>query len=95
MVSAKVAPQLIPRGKLGVSIWVEALLSKYLYGQPTHRLLQDWADQGLEVAQGTLTDGLRCLAPMFAPACTSLPGGAAQSLTLARRATRTGGRSCG
>jgi transposase len=67
VVSAKLAPQLIPRGKLGVSIWVEALLSKYLYGQPTHRLLQDWADQGLEVAQGTLTDGLRCLAPMFAP----------------------------
>jgi len=30
-------------------------------------MLQDWADQGLEVAQGTLTDGLRCLAPMFAP----------------------------
>jgi hypothetical protein len=55
-----------PRGKLGVSIWVEARLSKYLYGQPPHRLLQDWADQGLEVAQGTLIDRLRRLAPMFA-----------------------------
>ena len=49
---AATAPQLIPRGKLGVSVWVQALLGKYLYGQPTHRLLQDWREQGLHVAQG-------------------------------------------
>lgn len=67
IVSAPPAPQLIPRGKLGVSVWVQALLGKYLYGQPTHRLLQDWREQGLHVAQGTLTDGLKRLAPFFAP----------------------------
>jgi len=67
VVSAPVPAQLITRGKLGVSIWVEALLSKYLYGQPTHRLLCDWGDLGLEIAQGTLTDGMRVLAPLFAP----------------------------
>ena len=59
--------QLFARGKLGVSVWVNALLSKFLYGQPTHRLLQDWAEQGLKIAQGTLTDGLRRLAPLFEP----------------------------
>ena len=67
IVSAPPAPQLIPRGKLGVSVWVQALLGKYLYGQPTHGLLQDWREQGLHVAQGTLTDGLKRLAPMFRP----------------------------
>lgn len=59
--------QIIPRGKLGVSIWAEALLSKFLYGQPTTRMLQDWADHGLHVAQGTLTDGLHVLLPLFTP----------------------------
>lgn len=60
-------PQRIARGKLGVSIWVEVLLSKFLHGQPTHRLLQDWQQQGLRIAEGTLTGGLRKLLPMFAP----------------------------
>jgi transposase len=67
IVTAPPPAQLIPRGKLGVSIWVEVLLSKFVYGQPSARLLQDWRDQGLAISQGTLTDGLRCLLPMFAP----------------------------
>ena len=67
IVTAPPAAQLIARGKLGVSIWVEALLSKFLYGQPSHRLLQDWDDQRLHVAQGTLTEGLRKLLPMLGP----------------------------
>lgn len=67
IVTAAPPAQLIARGKLGVSIWVEALLSKFIYGQPSRRLLQDWNDLGLNISQGTLTDGLRCLLPMFAP----------------------------
>lgn len=67
IVTAPPPAQLIARGKLGVSIWVEVLLSKFVYGQPSARLLQDWRDQGLHISQGTLTDGLRCLLPMFAP----------------------------
>lgn len=67
IVTAPPPAQLIPRGKLGVSIWVEVLLSKFLYGQPSARLLQDWRDQGLVISQGTLTDGLHYLLPMFEP----------------------------
>ena len=67
IVTAPPPARLIPRGKLGVSVWVNALLSKFQYGQPTHRLLHDWRDQGLPISQGTLTDGLRRLAPLFAP----------------------------
>lgn len=40
IVTAPAPPQLIPRGKLGVSLLTEALLSKYRHGVPTHRLLQ-------------------------------------------------------
>jgi transposase len=67
IVSAPPAPGLIPRGKLGISVWVELLIGKYLYGQPTNRLLRDWREQGLNIAQGTVTDGLQRIAPLFEP----------------------------
>jgi transposase len=59
--------RLIPRGKYGGSIWVHLLLSKFSYGQPTHRLLRDWSDYDLTLAPGTLAGGLRALAPLFEP----------------------------
>jgi transposase len=65
--TAPQAHSLWPRNKLGISAWTEVLLSKFLYGQPTARLLQDWSQLGLHVAQGTVTDGLRRLAPLFLP----------------------------
>ena len=43
------------------------MLSKFVYGQPSARLLQDWRDLGLHISQGTLTDELRRLLPLFAP----------------------------
>lgn len=58
---------MIERGKYGISVWVHLLLSKFLYGQPTHRLLQDLADCGLTLSAGTLTGGLQALAPLFEP----------------------------
>ena len=59
--------RLIARGKYGVSIWVHLRLSKFSYGQPTHRLLRDWSDYELTLLPGTLTGGLRTLAPLFEP----------------------------
>ena len=67
LVTAAAPDALWPRSKLGLSIWVELLLSKFLYGQPTARLLQDWTERGLPIAQGTVTQGLQRLAPLFAP----------------------------
>ena len=67
LVTAAAPDALWPRHKLGVSIWVELLLSKFLYGQPTARLLQDWTERGLPIAQGTVTEGLQRLAPLFEP----------------------------
>jgi len=55
------------RGKFGISAWVHLLLSQFLYGQPTHRVLQDLAHSGLTLSEGTVAGGFKALAPLFAP----------------------------
>ena len=65
--TAPVVPRLIPKGILGISLWVTVLIDKYLLYRPTYRLLEDLRAHGLDLAQGTVTDGLRRLAPLFAP----------------------------
>jgi transposase len=72
VITAPAPDKVIPRGTLGVSIWVEVLLDKYLFYRPTYRLLQDWATRGLDLPLGTLTDGLRRLAPLFQPVYAAL-----------------------
>ena len=67
IITAPPPARLIPKGKYGISVWVHLLLSKFLYGQPTHRLLQDLSDLGLTLSAGTLTGGLQAIAPLFKP----------------------------
>jgi transposase len=67
VVSAPPAPRVIPKSSLGVSVWVTVLLDKYLSYRPTYRLLADLRTQGLDLALGTVTDGLRRLVPLFEP----------------------------
>jgi transposase len=67
IVTATPAPRVLPRNNLGVSVWVEILLDKYLSSQATHRRLSDFAHLGFPLSQGTVTGGLRRLAPLFEP----------------------------
>ena len=67
IVSAPAPCRLIERGKFGISVWAAVLLDKYLYGRPSHRLLQDLGHHGLDMSPGTLAGGLQTLAPMFTP----------------------------
>ena len=67
IVTAPPPPRLIERGKFGMSVWVSVLLDKFLYGRPSHRLLQDLSDHGLKMSPGTLAGGLHALAPLFEP----------------------------
>ena len=60
-----VEPKLIPKGRLGVSMWVEILLDKYASQRPTERLLQSWRLLGLDLSAGTVADGLHRLEPLF------------------------------
>jgi transposase len=67
IVTAPGPPKLIPKSRLGVSVWVTVLLDKFAFGRPTRRLLADLASHGLDLSAGTLTDGLQRLAPLFQP----------------------------
>jgi transposase len=67
IVTAPPPPRLIERGKFGLSVWASVLLDKFLYGRPSHRLLQDLSDHGLNMSPGTLAGGLHALAPLFEP----------------------------
>jgi transposase len=47
-------------------------LDKYLSYRPTYRLLADLRTQGLDLALGTVTDGLQRLVPLFEPVYAAL-----------------------
>lgn len=66
-VTAAPAPKLIPKGILGVSVWVEILLDKFASYRPTERLLAQWRWLGLDVAASTVAGGLERLEPLFQP----------------------------
>lgn len=67
MITAPTPPKLIPKGQFGISVWVEMILSKYLYHQPTYRFIRQWEAQGLFLSQGTVTQGLQQLSPLLSP----------------------------
>jgi transposase len=60
-------PKLIPKGRYGISIWVEILLDKYFSYRPTERLLASWRLLSLDLAPGTVTDGLQRLEVLLRP----------------------------
>jgi transposase len=60
-------PKLIPKGRYGISVWVEVLLDKYFSYRPTERLLASWRLLGLDLAPGTVTDGLQRLEILLRP----------------------------
>jgi transposase len=60
-------PKLIPKGRYGISVWVEILLDKYFTYRPTERLLASWRLLGLNLAAGTVTDGLQRLEVLLRP----------------------------
>jgi transposase len=67
IITAPGPAKLIPKSIFGGSIWVELLLDKYLFYRPTYRLLADLQTHDLGLSQGSLTDGLKRLTPLFEP----------------------------
>lgn len=81
-------PKLIPKGRLGLSVWVEILLDKFFSHRPTERLLAQWRLLGLDLAPGTVTDGLQYLEPLFTPVYQALLARNAQSAYVQADETR-------
>lgn len=67
LITAPCVPKLIPKGKIGISLWCKILVEKYDYQRPLYRFLKVLKDQGLYLAQGTITGGLKKLVPFFVP----------------------------
>ena len=65
--TAPVPAKLIPKSRLGTSLWIEILLAKYLSHQPIERLLNAWSLIGLDVAASTVNTGLERLQPLLVP----------------------------
>jgi transposase len=72
IVTAPPAPRVLPKSKIGVSIWVLILLDKYLFQRPTYRLLEALRLHDLDLSLGSITDGLKHLEPLFTPLYESL-----------------------
>jgi transposase len=67
LLTAPPPPKLIPKGYLGVSVWVLLLLEKYAAYQPTYRFLALLRSFGVDLPLGTITAGLKKLVPLFEP----------------------------
>lgn len=67
IVTAKGPDKLIPKGGYGDSVWIQVIISKFLFYRPTSSLLGHFDLLGLEISQGTITDGLKRLQPLFEP----------------------------
>jgi transposase len=67
IVSPPVIERLLPKSKLGISIWALLLLKKYEHQQPIHRALEELHELGLSLSSGTVTDGFQKLLPYFVP----------------------------
>lgn len=67
IVCAPAPASLIPKGLLGISFIVQALLLKFHYGMPAHRLLRMIASEGMPLSSGTLCGVFEKIAPLFVP----------------------------
>jgi len=61
IITAPPPPKLYPRTTIGNSLWVYLVVQKFLHGVPTNRTLKDLSLYGLELAEGTVTGGLKVI----------------------------------
>lgn len=72
LITAPPAPRLIPKSGIGISVWREVLLNKFLFSRALNNLCIDYTHRGLCIAPGTLTGGLQTIAPLFEPLVNEL-----------------------
>jgi transposase len=72
LITAPPAPRLIPKSGIGISVWREVLLNKFLFSRALNNLCIDYTLRGLCIAPGTLTGGLQKIAPLFEPLVNEL-----------------------
>jgi transposase len=71
-VTTPAEPSLIAKGRLGTSVWVQILVDKFYNHVPVERQLAGWQLADLDLAAGTVTEGLQRLEPLFTPVYEAL-----------------------
>ncbi len=71
-ITAPSPPKLIPKSRLGTSLWVHLLLSKFAFHQPIDRAIKQLKQLGLDLPSGSVTGGLRRIEPMLRPVYDAL-----------------------
>ena len=67
IISAPIAPAVIPKGILAPSFLTEVLVLKFLYHVPLERIRAMVRDAGSKLSVGTLCEALQKLGPLFEP----------------------------
>jgi len=67
MLLAPIAERLLPKSKLGISIWALLLVNKYEYQHPLYRTLEQLSNHGLSLSMDTVTDGMQKILPFLIP----------------------------
>jgi transposase len=67
LITAPMPPKVILKSQYGISIWEDVLLSKFLYCQPTNRLISQYNELGLPISPGTIAGGLKTIKDLFQP----------------------------
>ena len=67
IVTPPVSPKLLPKSRYGTSLWIHLLVEKFHLQRPTQRTIQQLQLLGLDLAPGTIADGLKRIEPLFTP----------------------------
>jgi transposase len=65
--TAPAPPKLVPKGRYGISVWVHVLLDKFASYRATTNLIEQLKLYDLALPPGTVTQGLKRLAPLLDP----------------------------
>jgi transposase len=67
IVNAPKKDNIITKGRIGTSLWVEILINKFQLQIPLNKILQKFSLEGASFAPGTIVGGLKKIAPLFIP----------------------------
>ncbi|NGX58684.1 MAG: hypothetical protein K940chlam3_01592, partial [Chlamydiae bacterium] len=59
--------KIVPKGSIGISAWVEILLGKFSFYNPTNRLINHLELSGIFLAPSTIIDGMRKIKNLIEP----------------------------
>jgi len=67
IITAPPPDKVIPKGTIGISLWVLILLRKFLFYQPLYRVVAELRGHDLNLPTGTVIGGLKKIEPLVEP----------------------------